>query len=168
MKLTWFGGSTLRIHIGGRILVAEPAALTGVDADELVSGADQVFALDGLSPVDAVHWQPRRQTTMLDESGPSEVHVHGLAARSVLVDAVGEPPLLLLGEPLHGAGRWSRDAVVVAFAADVAAAALDTLEPRLIALAMAETQADAVFGQLRNRLGGTAVVALEPRMALEI
>lgn len=47
MKLTWFGGATVRIHIGGSRSVCNPAAIGGADPDELVSGADRVFALDG-------------------------------------------------------------------------------------------------------------------------
>lgn len=168
MKLTWFGGTTLRIHIGGRILVADPAGISGVDADELVSGADQVFDLNGLPPVHTAGWQPRRPTAMIGEAGLSEVFVHGLAGRSALVDAVGEPPLLLLGGAPRGAGRWSRGAVVVAFAVDAAATSLEALGPRLIALAMPDAEAEAAFVALRDRLDGTGLVALERGMALEV
>ena len=28
MKLTWFGGTTIRIYIGGQIFVADPSAAT--------------------------------------------------------------------------------------------------------------------------------------------
>jgi L-ascorbate metabolism protein UlaG (beta-lactamase superfamily) len=44
MKLTWFGGTTLRIHIGGQILVSDPAyAPAAVEEAELVSGANRTF-----------------------------------------------------------------------------------------------------------------------------
>ena len=59
MKLTWFAGSTIRIHIGGRILVADPAGISGVDAEELVSGADLTFFIDEAGEsVDPALWQP--------------------------------------------------------------------------------------------------------------
>ncbi len=59
MKLTWFAGSTIRIHIGGRILVADPAGISGVDAGELVSGADATFFIDEAGEaVDPALWQP--------------------------------------------------------------------------------------------------------------
>ena len=109
MKLTWFGGTTLRIHIGGSMLVIGAASRPGVDADELVSGADRVLGWDDALPVaDAATWQPRRARTMLEEEAPEPVLVHRLGAGQLLVDAVGEPPLLLLAQPLAAAGRWGR------------------------------------------------------------
>lgn len=169
MKLTWFGGKTLRIHIGGEILVCEAdGALANIDRRELLSGADKAFSMrDGGPAIDAARWQPRRPAALIDEAKRPEVLVHEIGSSSVLVDAVGEPPLLLLAASVS-AGRWGRDAVVVAFAGDVAGAMLHDVSPRLIALAMAEPDADAAISQLRNRLGSTALVALEPGMALEV
>lgn len=169
MKLTWFGGTTLRIHIGGRILVADPAGISGVDAEELVSGADRVFVTDiDLPRFDPLHWQPRRPAALIDDSAPQEVLVHSLAEGATLVDAIGEPPLLLLEAPLARAGRWARDAVVVTYSAMGAGAVLEALQPRLIALASSESEVEATFVALRDRLNGTALVALEPGMALEV
>ena len=169
MKLTWFGGRTLRIHIGGKILVCDAdGAPAGIDRQELLSGADRAFAMsDGGPAIDAARWQPRRPTALLDEAKRPEVLLHNIGSSSVLVDAVGEPPLLLLAANVS-AGRWGRDAVVVAFSSDVAEASLGALSPRLIALAMPELDADATIARLRDRLGGTALVALEPGMALEV
>lgn len=171
MKLTWFGGTTIRIHIGGRILVAEGAGIDGVDPEELVSGADVMFAIDGgLPEIDPVLWHPGRAGSMLDEEQLPEVLVHGLAG-GALVAAPGEPPLLLLtGEPGR-TGRWGREAVVVVFGDETARRAADVLEslqPRLIALAADEVLVDATFAALRDRLAGTVLVALEPGLALEV
>jgi hypothetical protein len=167
MKLTWFGGKTLRIHIGGEILVCDvEGAPAGIEPRELLSGADKAFAIGGgAAALDPAHWQPRRPAALVDQAKRPEVLVHDIGPSSVLVDAVGEPPLLLLAANVP-AGRWGRDAVVVAFASDVAGAALDDFSPRLIALALPEP--DAAIAQLRDRLGGTALVALEPGMALEV
>ncbi len=169
MKLTWFGGRTLRIHIGGEILVSDAdAAPADIDRRELLSGADKAFAIGGgAAAIDAGRWQQRRPTSLVDEAKRPEVLVHNIGPSSVLVDAVGEPPLLLLAANVS-AGRWGRDAVVVAFASDVAEAALDGFSPRLIALALPEPDADAAISRLRDRLGSTALVALEPGMALEV
>jgi hypothetical protein len=169
MKITWFGGTTLRIHIGGEILVCDAAgAPVGIDPRELLSGADRAFGLTDERPlIDAAKWQPRRPAALVDEGDRPEVLVHPVGPRSVLVDAVGEPPLLLLSADVP-AGRWARDAVVVTFSADTAAAALATLAPRLIALAVVEEGAAEVVAKLRDHLDGTALVALEPGMALEI
>lgn len=170
MKLTWFGGRTLRILIGGSILVLDPAPIDGVVPAELVSGADLVLGADEALPaVDTRGWRPRRAATVVEETnkqpGPA---VHDAGAGSILIDAVGEPPLLLFGAHSPEAGRWARDAVVIAFDPTAAADALDRLEPRLIALALPENDLDGVFGALRDRLGDTALVALERGLALEI
>lgn len=171
MKLTWFGGTTIRIHIGGKILVADPSGIAGVDPDELVSGADATFALDGSLPeIDPVLWQPGRPGSMLDEDVLGEVTTHGLEG-GALIAAIGEAPLLLLSQAAPKAGRWARDAVIVVFGAEgdrLAAAALEAFGPRLIAVAGADAVVERTFATLRDRLDGTALVALEAGMALEV
>jgi hypothetical protein len=171
MKLTWFGGTTIRIHIGGKILVADAAGANGVVPEELVSGADATFALDGsLAEIDPVLWQPGRAGSMLDEDELGEVTAHGLAD-GALIAAVGEAPLLLLTRVVPKAGRWARDAVVVVFGENadrIAAEALEAFGPRLIAVAGSDSAAERASTALRDRLGGTALVALEAGMALEV
>ncbi len=171
MKLTWFGGTTIRIHIGGRILVADPAGIDGVDEAELVSGADVTFGLAEAGPeVDPALWQPRRPGSMLDGAELPEVLVHGVRG-GALVAAAGESPLLLLNGGVPKAGRWGRDAVVVVFGegvAELAIAVLDRIGPRLIALAAPEHVVEQAVGALRDRLGDTALVSLEPGLALEV
>lgn len=171
MKLTWFGGTTIRIHIGGKILVADPAGIGGADPEELVSGADATFALDDSLPeIDPVLWQPGRVATMLDEDVLGEVTAHGLAG-GALIAAVGEAPLLLLTQDVPMAGRWARDAVVVVFGDEgdrLAAEVLEKFGPRLIAVAGPDVVVERAFAALRDRLGGTVLVALEAGMALEV
>lgn len=171
MTLTWFTGTTIRIHIGGRILVAGPTAIEGMSAEEVLSGADATIDLDGgLPQIDPVLWQPHRPGVMLDEETIPEVLVHGLAG-GALIAAAGEPPLVLLtGEPERG-GRWAHDAVVVVLGEDVprrARLVLDTMLPRLIMLAANEHAIDEAIGELSGRLGGTALQALEPGLAIEV
>ncbi len=169
MKLTWFGGATVRIHIGGSIFVCNPAAIGGADPDELVSGADRVFALDGgLEQIDPASWQPGRAGSMLDEA--SLVAVHAIDGGAV-VAAAGEPPLLLVKEALPRVGRWGRDAVVVVFgdnADALAATVLEALGPKLIAVAATEAVVDRAFAAIGGRLDGTGLVALEAGLALEV
>ena len=171
MKLTWFSGTTIRIHIGGRILVAGPTAIDGISAEELLSGADAAVDLDGCLPrIDPVLWQPHRPGAMLDEETIPEVLVHGLAG-GALIAAAGEAPLVLLtGEPERG-GRWAHEAIVVVLGDDVprrARLVLETMMPRLIALAAPEPVVDAAVGDLAGQLNGTALQALEPGLAVEI
>lgn len=169
MKLTWFGGSTLRIYIGGSILVSDPAGVSGVAMEELVGGADATFEVAAPGPVvDLKVWQPRRVGSVLEDS-PLELPRTFLAeGGAAVVDAVGEPPLLLVTGNVTPAGRWGRDAVVVAFGQVAAEAALTALGPRLIAVAGDDAEVERTFAALRDRLDGTALVALEKALALEV
>jgi len=46
MKLTWFGGTTLRVYVGGEIVVIDAGgAADGIDHGELVAGANHLVAL---------------------------------------------------------------------------------------------------------------------------
>lgn len=176
MKLTWFGGTTLRIYIGGRILVCDPAgAPAGIDSSELVSGADRTFELDGpLPPVAPSNWQPRRAGSLLNETTElPEVLVHRIGPGAVLVDAVGEPPLVLATGTISFTARWTRDAVVAVLGDHgrlpaIAASALQEMAPRLIALAGPEPAIEAVILEIGNRLDGTSLLSLEPGLALEV
>lgn len=172
MKLTWFAGTTIRIHVGGRILVCDPTgAGAGVAAEELVSGADVQFALAEAGPaVDPVLWEPRRVAAMIAEEAVPEVLVHGIAG-GALIAATGEPPLLLVDGEVAAAGRWGRDAVVVVFGPDavrLAARALELVGPRMIAIAADEATVEAAFAALAGQLRGTGLVALETGLAVEV
>jgi hypothetical protein len=179
VKLTWFGGTTLRIHIGGEILVCDPdGAPPGVDRGELRSGADRMFGIakddPALAKIDPAAWRPRAAARAIDAAAPSAVLLYRLGARSILIDAVGEPPLLLLAEEAPPRlGRWAADAVVVLFHASdalVAAATvlLDVSPPRMIALAVDEAGLDLAVAEIAEHLDGTGLVSLEPGMAVEV
>lgn len=177
MKLTWFGGTTIRIHIGGAILVVDAAAApAGIDATELVSGADRVIADFGahLPSVDATRWKPRKPTRLLDETEHlPAVEAWSAGAGALLIDAVGEPPLLLVAGDVPALGRWADGAVVAMFGdgeglSAMGQAVLDATPPRLLALAGDDAAVDAAIPILRDRLDGTGLVALEARLALEI
>lgn len=178
MKLTWFGGTTIRIHIGGAILVADALlAPAGIDAAELVSGADRVFGFavsdESLPAVDATVWKPRRAPRPLEDDSQVDVVVWRVGPGAVLVDALGEPPLLLVAAELPRLGRWMGDAVVVLFGDGAAMsglgeALLDVAPPRLIGLAGSEEDVDFAITALREHLDGTGLVSLEARLALEV
>jgi hypothetical protein len=176
MKLTWFGGTTIRIHIGGEILVADPElAPPGVDRGELVSGSNRSFLLaedDAALPlIDSPAWRPRSLPRVIDDTATTPVTLFRLAGAAVLIDAAGEPPLVLATGGQLRLGRWAGDAAVVLLGSELtplAATLLENSPPRLIALAAPEAQVDAAIVALRDRLEGTALVALEPGLALEI
>ncbi|HEV7345376.1 MAG TPA: hypothetical protein VGN60_07070 [Devosia sp.] len=178
MKLTWFGGTTMRLHIGGQILVLDPdGAPGGIDAAELVSGADRVIAGQGadLPAVELARWTPRRPGRLVDEdAAPQPVEAWSAGPGTVLIEAVGEPPLLLVSEAVPSLGRWAEAAVVVVSGEDgeqlarLAQAVLEDRPPRLLALASHEMAVDAAMPLLRDRLEGSGLVALEAGLALEI
>lgn len=139
-----------------------------MDPDELVSGADRVFDIDGLERVDPAVWQPGRVGSMLDEAG--EVAVLGIDGGAI-VAAASEPPLVLAKAKLPRLGRWGRDAVVVVFGDGADGLAGDVLEavgPKLIAVAAPEAVVDRAFTALRDRLDGTGLTSIEAGMALEV
>jgi hypothetical protein len=174
MKLTWFGGRTLRVHIGGRILVANAdVTLSGIDRVELESGADRVFVFPDKAAkvLDFAAWKPQRRASMLD-GDDADVRV-GHANTAVLVDAVGEPPLVLVDGAPPEMGRWAQDAVVVLFGdraslLKTGEALLADSAPRLLMLAGEPEAVSAAFEGLREGLDGTGLVALEKGMAVEV
>lgn len=179
MKLTWFAGTTIRLHVGGNILVADAdRAPPGIDRQELVSGADRQFSLATddytLAEIDPSQWRPQRATRPLDATPAGGVNVLRMAAEAVLIDAPGEPPLALLaGAEAPRFGRWSNDAVLVLFGAGEALVALGTVlldvaPPRLLALAADEPSIEQAVARLGEHLDGTVLVSLERGLALEV
>jgi hypothetical protein len=172
MKLTWFAGTTFRVQLGGVILVTDPeGAGAGVSLRELLSGADLVVRFDdpALAEKDASAWAPRRPEAMI--AGEAAAPVLWRAGGVVVAEVPGEAPLAIAHGPAPQAGRWTREAVVVACgpqAAFVAEAVLDRWGPRLIALAAPEAELDKAFAALAGRMADTGLVALEPGLALEV
>jgi hypothetical protein len=175
MKLTWFGGTTLRVYIGGEIVVVDAeGAPAGIDRGELLAGADRVVSLDGgeLPGIDATTWRPKPAPRGIDQAG--RVDVFSIGHSAVLIAAAGEPPLVMLGsgEPPRF-GRWADGAVIVltsgreSFVAE-ATVLLDVARPRLIALAADEQTLDVAIEELSEHLDGAGLVSLEPGLALEI
>jgi hypothetical protein len=178
VKLTWFGGRAVRVHIGGEIVVIDPDdAPPGIDRAELVAGADRIVhvAGDPDSPqIDAAGWRPRPPPRAIDEAAPLPVEIFRISEAALLVDAVGEPPLLVLGdgEPPRF-GRWAADAVIVLMSGGepmvgLATVILDVANPRLIALAADEQTIDRAIAELAEHLDGTGLVSLEPGLAVEV
>ncbi|KKB13664.1 hypothetical protein VE25_00830 [Devosia geojensis] len=174
MKLTWFGDTAIRIYIGGQIFVVDPQlAPGGVDQAELAAGAEKVLRLaggDGAETIDPRNWRPQKAPRMIDEGeGLPPVRLYRIGLSALLIDAVGEAPLMLAGHDDLEFGRWADGAVVVLFGAGQAAAKLlDAARPKLIALAGGEEAVDATVGAIRDRLDGAGLVAMEPGLAVEV
>ena len=180
MKLTWFAGTTVRINIGGQILVTDADGAPGfVDPRELLSGADRSFGFaagdEGLPVIDPAKWRPRTPSKIPDDTPANNtVRVQRIGTAAMLIDAIGEPPLVLIGGvEASRFGRWADNAVVTLFGDGEAIIAtgtqlLEIARPKLIALAADEQAIDLAIEALREHLAGAALVSLEPGLALEV
>ncbi|MEQ1770854.1 MAG: hypothetical protein ABL879_13540, partial [Devosia sp.] len=177
MKLTWFGGTTLRIYIGGSIVVVDPdGAPANVRREELLGGADHVVYLTATNRpmVDPDHW---RQAVSRPLDAPPPIEIASIGASTLLVSAPGDPPLLVADVAvLPHMGRWVDGAVFVLFGnrgigltRDIAVR--DLARPALTALAAGEADIDRLFDDLLGRvddLNAANIAALEPGLALEV
>jgi hypothetical protein len=171
VKITWFGGETFRIQIGGQILVSGVRTVpNGVDRTELLSGVDLTINGD-LNRVDPALWRPRSAERLIDAEGrvrPVEVWSAGPGV--ILIDADDDRPLMLVNGEVPAAGRWIARAVAILSGIDLAGRGkrMAELAPRLIALAGDDQEVDAAFAALGDRLDGTGLVALERGLAIEV
>ena len=176
MKLTWFGNSTFRIHIGGHIAIIDADhAPDGVESRELTSGADLLIPDfgRGLSSVEPSIWVPRKPVRLLDAlDGPEErVEAHRAGEGCIVVDAPDEAPLvLLLDRDAPPFGRWIEQAVVVLVGTHLRER-MERLQaaarPKLVALAGEGEEIDATFKYLGAQSSGISLIALEPGLAVE-
>lgn len=176
MKLTWFGGTALRVYVGGEIVVIDPdAAPAGVDRGELLGGVDRVVHLagdPGVPAIDPADWRPKPAQRSIDPAPPLEVL--GIGPAAMLVAAAGEPPLVVLGSGTPPRfGRWADGAVVVLTSGRDSLVAeatvlLDVARPLLIALAADEQKLDTAIEELSEHLQGVGLVSLEPGLAVEV
>src|SRR5690606_21948542 len=173
MKLTWFGGTTIRIHIGGSIVVLDAdAAPATISPAELTGGADRLLKLAaGEEPVDPQTWRPRPAGRLLDEADAPPVECWAIGRSALVIDAPGEPPLVILAAETPLLGRWADRAVVILLGRDGtgrAATLLNRHAPRLIALGLDSADLDRAFAELPPRLDGTGLLALEQGLAVEV
>ncbi|QQR40647.1 hypothetical protein [Devosia rhizoryzae] len=174
MKLTWFGDRSFRFHLGGQIVVVEAdSAPNQVDRAELTSGADVVVGFDTVLPsADAITWRPRAPQRLLDAGADLRpADIVSVGDGSLLIDAEDERPLLILTSNNGPLGRWAGKAVIILVGLDLCGRAIQLIEssaPPLIGLTGSEPEVDAAFAALRDKLGDTGLVALEPGLAVEV
>lgn len=176
MKITWFGGTTFRIHIAGRIVVVDPeGAPAGIDAAELVSGAETVAAMASgdIPAFDPASWTPRKRGRLIDEDeGDEALSLYHLGNSGLVADSADEGVLVLHGEGAEWR-RWADTAVIVlsgsgAECAAAGAALLEIARPRLIALAVDDAEIDIAFETLAPLLGDAGLIVLEAGLAVEV
>lgn len=168
MKLTWFGETTFRIYLGGKIIaVTDGATPTGVDVNEVNAGADLVLdpAANSLPEFVAENRKPLRLIDKPEGEGPRAFSFQGGLA---LVD-LAEPPVFIVSQPDVVWDRTFDGGVVVLTGPESAAQALAMFagsRPKLLALAL-EDISDADFASIAAHAGQTTVQLLEPSLALE-
>jgi hypothetical protein len=174
MKITWFGSTVFRVHIGGQIVVLNAdRAGQAVEKVELTSGADLLLSLRSALPkAEGRNWRPRARERLLDAAeAPRPLVPWSLGDGTALLDADDDQPLLVVAGALPELGRWAERAVVVLAGQDIAARALiliEAISPRLLALAGSDAEVGEAFAVLAPKLDGTGLIALEQRMAVEV
>ncbi len=175
MKITWFAETCFRLHVGGKIVVVDPeAAPEGVDAQELVSGADRVLQLGqaDLPAFDTQTFRPRRRRSLIDAPEDDELGIWSFGKSGLAIAASDEPLVIIAPYVLAQWGRFADDALVVFCANAVAdakpfAVLVAGARPRLVALA-AVNIADTAFPDITALGGGTPIQVLDKAMALEV
>lgn len=175
MRLTWFGGSTFRLYLGGRIIVTDPdMAPEGVDRAELAAAADHVVDLrDGIADfplVDPATWRPTRRGRLIEDAGETIVELLSTGGEALVVDEPDEGPVVIAPATLSDWGRFADGAVVAIYGsgqavADGARALLGHARPKLVAMAGDVGEAD--MAAVAAVAGQTPVQALETGLALE-
>jgi hypothetical protein len=192
MHLTWFGGSTFRALVGGRVVVTDgDLATSGFTASEIKAGADIVLALEGADPVlreiDPAIWRPLPPRRPL-EGAPDEARIFALtgggksgggksgggkSGGGLIVDGLGEPALVFLpaGADTLVAGAKMANVVVFGTGAETAGAVPGRIN-EIIAVMMPRLLSIAIDGFDLNDPGadfytsGTTLMVLEPGFAL--
>ncbi len=174
MRITWFGGGTFRIYVGGRIVVTDPdGAPAGVDRHELAAAADHIVrpGQGDLPEIDPAAWCRRRPQRVIDVPGEDIFGLHVLPGGGLFIDEPEEGPLIATPA---GVTTWDRfaDEGAVAVFGDAEAVATDiralmaTARPRLVAIAASRFSGDQ-FRALADIGGGGALLVLEPGLAVE-
>lgn len=178
MKITWFAGRTVRLHIAGRIAVFDPAgAPEDIDLSEVLSGADTTISpqADALPAFEPSRWKPRKRSRLIDtEEGIEGLSLHRLGEDGLVADSLDEGLLVLACSvsPIPW-NRWADGAVVVligsgAHCAGGGTALLEIARPRLVALAVTDGRTQVAFETLAPLVGDTSLTVLEPGLAVEV
>lgn len=170
MKLTWFGGETFRLYLGGKIVLVRNGPLPpGIDVTEAGAGADQQIDLSAssLAPFSPDRLT-RAPTRLIDQTPAPDLRISAFADGVCLI-APDEPTVFIAPAETAEWGRFADNAVIVLTGVDLAPKArtiLTTARPKLLALAVPKIT-DADFTAIAAAAGQSAVQLLEFRMALE-
>lgn len=176
MKITWFGGSTLRLYIGGKIIVTDAdKAPDTLDAHEVSAAADQMMALGAglraLKSLDVDHWKSKKPVRLIDQPEGQELDFYAIANEALFIDEREEGPVIVAPADFAGWGRFADQAIVVLYGdanaiVSSAQSLLTTARPRLLALGC-EAISDQAFAILAADCRDCALQVLEKGFAVE-
>lgn len=176
MKITWFGGTTFRLYLGGKIFVTDGHLVPkDISRHEVEAAADHLIDLsDGvqdLAYLDPESWTRKKPVRLIDAPEEEIAALYTLSGEGLFIDEPAEGPVILAPGGETAWGHFADGAVAILFgtAQNVLAGAealLIAARPRLIALAAEGLSTDGFRG-LSVRAGGCAVLILEPRLAVE-
>jgi len=177
MKITWFGGSTFRLYVGGKIFVTDAdKAPDGINAHEVAAAADHRIDLsDGIADfpyLDAENWTPRRPRRALDMPDEQLYELYTISGEALFIDEPEEGPVIVAPAGQTAWGRFADNGVIVLYgAAHQLAGDISNLilaaRPKLLMVAV-DGLTDALIGEISPVANGCAVQIMEPGLSLEV
>lgn len=177
MKITWFGGTTFRIYVGGRIFVTDAGKAPGTaNMHEVAAAADYRIDLGGEKPafplLDAENWRRRKPLRLVDAPAEEVFDLYTLSGEAIFIDEPEEGPVVLAPARDTAWGRFADDAVLILHGdAEALAEGVRSVtaiaRPRLIAIAAPEMD-DAQVQAIAGLCGGCAIQVLERGLPLEV
>lgn len=176
MKITWFGGSTFRLYIGGKIFVTDAErAPEGVSPHEVGAAADQRIDLsDGIVEfpyLEVETWRRKKPLRLIDEPVEQIAALYTIEGEALFIDEPQEGPLIVAPGGQTAWGRFADDSVVVLHgrAEDIVAGVKSLLiaaRPKLVAIA-SDGLSEGQFSELAAVCGDCALQVLEKGFAIE-
>lgn len=176
MKITWFGGSTFRIYVGGKIFVTDhDRAPEGVDPHEVSAAADHKIDLsDGIVEfpyLDVENWKKRRPQRLLDMPEEMIAALYTIEGEALFIDEPQEGPVIVAPAGQTAWGHFADNAVVVLYGnssaiLEGAQSLLIAARPKLITIATSGIS-DTQMSALGSVCGECALQILEQGFAIE-
>lgn len=176
MKITWFGGTTFRLYVGGRIFVTDAdKAPSGVDPHEVAAAADyKVDLTDRIADfpfLDAENWERRRPLRVIDAPEEDIFELYTISGEGIFIDEPEEGPVIIAPAGETAWGHFADDAVVILFGESAAVSeGIKSLtvaaRPKLIAIATSQLS-DVEIGALSKACRKCPMQVLEAGLSLE-
>jgi len=176
MKITWFGGSTLRIYVGGRIFVTDhERAPEGVDPHEVSAAADYTINLsDGIIEFPYLDMESRKEQRprrLIDMPQELVASLYTIEGEALFIDEPQEGPVIVAPGGQTAWGHFADNAVVVLYGKpeavlEGAQSLLVAARPKLIAIA-ADGFSQDQLDVLALTCGNCALQVLEQGFSVE-